>query len=79
MLNLKVRKYKKNLDQNINVWRNAVILVRENWEVQNKTRFTSKTSTLGVDFACLVLWVSQYLSNRLVNVPPLFVGVLLTK
>jgi hypothetical protein len=34
-------------------------------------------SPIGVGFACFVVWVSQYLFGRQVNVPPLLFGVII--
>lgn len=73
MLNVKTSTYRKKLNQNINEWRNAVNLAKENWELSNMTRITGKTFT---DWGGLLLVLScgypnTSFANKL-KVPPLF-------
>ena len=80
MLDFKTSTYKrKNLIQNINEWRKAIILEAENWELSNNPRVISSTFT---DWGGLCLF-------RIVGIPiprlrisisstPLSLGELLT-
>jgi len=73
MLNVKTNTYRKKLDQNINVWRNAVNLVTENWELSNTTRITGKTFTDwgGLLLVLLCGYPNTSVTDKL-KVPPLF-------